>query len=93
MEKWLQKSRNETSLGYLDSLKHGPITILDIIFGPVFFLKTQHFEHWILFSSSGGTYSDRPNRKSKSLFPDHFAQLSRFHLKTETEYSLRNIEF
>jgi hypothetical protein len=42
--------------------------------------KTRHFGDWILSPSLGGTYSDRPNRKSWSLSP-------------ETESSLRNILF
>jgi hypothetical protein len=37
------------------------ITILDIIHGPVFYLK-QHFGHWILSPTSGTTYSVGPNK-------------------------------
>jgi hypothetical protein len=38
---------------------------LDIIHRPVFYLKTC-FGNWILSPSSGGTYSDGPNKKSQS---------------------------
>jgi hypothetical protein len=40
------------------------ITTLDIIRRPVFYLKPRRFRDWILSQSSGGTYSDEPNRKS-----------------------------
>jgi hypothetical protein len=39
------------------------ITILDIIHCPVLYLETQRFGDWIPSPSSGGTYSDGPNRK------------------------------
>jgi hypothetical protein len=42
-------------------------TILDIIHRPVFDFEARHFEDWILSPSSGGSYSDGPNRKSYSL--------------------------
>jgi hypothetical protein len=52
---------------------------------PVF--KTQRFEDWILSLSSGGTY---PETETSSI---DWNQLSRFHLKTETECSLQNLVF
>jgi hypothetical protein len=69
------------------------ITILDIMHHPVLCLKTQRFGDWILTPSSGGTYSDGPNRKSWSLSTDLLAHLNRPHLKTEIESSLRNVVF
>jgi hypothetical protein len=72
--------------------RHLPITILDISHHPVFYLKTQHYRDWNLSPSSEGTYSDKPNRKSEtsSLY---WAHLSRFHLKTATNSSLRIVSF
>jgi hypothetical protein len=44
------------------------ITILNIIHRPVFYVKeTQRFRDCSLSPSSGGAYSDGPNRKSWSL--------------------------
>jgi hypothetical protein len=40
------------------------ITLLDIIHRPVLYLNTQHYRYWLLSPRLGGTYSDRPNRKS-----------------------------
>jgi hypothetical protein len=40
------------------------ITIMSIIH---ILFKTQRFGEWIMFSSLGGMYSARPNRKSWSL--------------------------
>jgi hypothetical protein len=40
------------------------ITILDIIHRPIFYLRTWRFGDWILSPSSGGKYSDEPDRKS-----------------------------
>jgi hypothetical protein len=51
----------------------------------LFLFKTQRFGDWILSPSSGGTYL------GTSYI--NWAQLSRFHLKTKTEYSPRNVVF
>jgi hypothetical protein len=55
------------------------ITILDIIHRPVFYLK-----HDVSNPASG------PETETNSIY---WAEQSRFHLKTETESSLRNIMF
>jgi hypothetical protein len=62
------------------------ITILHICQHSVFYLKIQRFGDWIFSSSPRGTYS----AETSSFYWD---QLSRFQLKLETEYSLRNIVF
>jgi hypothetical protein len=41
-----------------------PITVLDIIRRPVFYLKTGRFGDWIPSPPESGTYSAGPNRKS-----------------------------
>jgi hypothetical protein len=54
----------------------------------LFLLKNpQRFGDWIMSPSSGGTYSG-PEIGTSSI---DWAQLSRCHLKTETESSLRNV--
>jgi hypothetical protein len=60
------------------------ITILDIIHRPVFYLKHDVLETG-LSSPSGGTYSAEAGTSSF-----YWAQLSMFHLKTETESSVLN---
>jgi hypothetical protein len=51
------------------------ITTLDIIHHPVFYLKTRCFGDWILSLSSGGTYSNGPNRKKPATPPIGFIKL------------------
>jgi hypothetical protein len=53
--------------------------------------KTQRFGDWILSPFSGGTYSVSGVETMTSSVC--WAQLSKFHLKTEIECSLRNVVF
>jgi hypothetical protein len=64
--------------------------------------KTHCFEDWIQSQSSGGTCSVEPMDRARlflSLGQEtdtssiYWTQLNRFYLKTETEFSLRNIMF
>jgi hypothetical protein len=72
--------------------------VLYIIRRPVLYLKhtvskpilSPSFEDFILSPSSAGTYSGGPVTETRSIC---WAQLSKFHLKTETESSLRNVLF
>jgi hypothetical protein len=61
------------------------------------FIWTQHFGNWILSPSSGGTWAKLtelvPVVRRQELSSVDWAQLSRYHLKTETESSLRNVLF
>jgi hypothetical protein len=71
------------------------IAILDIIHNPFFYLKICCFGDWNLSPSSRGAYSDGHNRKASLCLRTSFywAHLCTFHLKTETESSIRNVDF
>jgi hypothetical protein len=68
---------------------HYPSSCLYLKTPSCLFFKTQRFGDWILSSSSGKTYGC-PEIGTSSI---EWARLSRFYLKRETEYSLRNVVF
>jgi hypothetical protein len=73
------------------------ITTLDIIHGPVFYLKHGISETGfclrlqVELSQVGQT--DRASIRLRTRETFYWAHLSRFRLKTETEASLRNVVF
>jgi hypothetical protein len=67
---------------------HYPLSYLYLKIPPCLYYKTHRFIDWILSPSSGKTYIIGPEIGTSFI---DWAQLSRFHLKTETESSFQKV--